>query len=109
MVTVTFYKRRKNIVGFKGEGHSELKRRKDQKDYICSAISAVMYMAVIGLGEVLKKKIEYKEGESGFLLCKLKEEGSEETEVIFETLIKTLEKIEREYKGNIKINYKEVD
>jgi len=104
----------KRIKGFEIKGHSNLFKKgfykvakiflkKGMKDYICSAVSSASYMAVIGLNEICKKGVLFKEDTSGYMECMLKEEADEESEIILKALLNTLRKIENDYKGNLKI------
>lgn len=117
MINIYFFYTGKRIYGFRIDGHSSFFKRLgfrikkslfkkttlNQKDYICSAVSSAAYMAVIGLSEVKKKEIFYKQNDTGFLECKLKEKPDNISDVLFESLIKTLEKIKDEYPGHLTI------
>lgn len=117
MITVNFFYNDKKIKGFSITGHSTLyqklrykikkrlvKNKKfHHKDYICSAVSAVAYMAVIGI-DGCGKKLFFKQNDSGFLECQLKERPDKHTEIVFLSLLKTLKGIEKEYPGNIEFN-----
>ncbi len=116
-----FYTREKTLKGFKVEGHSNFFRRLEYKikkiifkkgmvhsrDYICSAVSAVSYMTVIGLADICKKKVSYKVNDTGFMECYLKEKPDKESNIIFKTLLKTLNRIDKEYPGHLIINMEE--
>ena len=116
MINIYFFKSKKILKGFKIEGHSNLfkgfglkikgfflKKSKiiNSKDYICSAVSAVSYMAVIGLVKVCKKKVSFKTDKSGLMECCLKGEPDRQSSLMLDTLLKTLKEIDKEYPGNI--------
>lgn len=115
MIRAVFFQEEDKIRGFTITGHSGfyqrilnrtaffLFRRKAPKDYICSAVSAASYMAVVGLGNVLKKKIRMKENQTGFLECFLAGRPDASSDVLFRSLKKTLELISRDYPGHIEI------
>ncbi|MBN1898860.1 MAG: ribosomal-processing cysteine protease Prp [Spirochaetes bacterium] len=115
MIEVTFFRKKKRFSGFEIKGHSHFYDKWvnkmiramgiRQKDYICSAVSAVAYMAVIGLKKVGKKKVKYKTGHSGFMLCCLDQDPDSKTDLLFETLRMSLVEIDKEYPGNIRIHY----
>jgi len=113
-----FYSQSKIIIGFRIYGHSGLFSRlvykikkvlsKDKainsKDYICSAVSAVSYMTIIGLTEICGKKVIYKINDSGFMECFLKEEPDRNSIILMESLKETLNRIDREYPGHMKFH-----
>jgi uncharacterized protein YsxB (DUF464 family) len=122
MIQVRFFYRKNRIQGFQIQGHSGLfgrvwnrivrklsGRRARHKDYICSAVSAVSYMAVIGLSRVLGKKLSYRENSSGFLECSLEQEPEEGTEVLFRSLEESLGQISRDYPGHIRMENKSTE
>lgn len=115
MIRVVFFPGKKRIEGFAVSGHSRFYQRflnrlarflfprRLPKDYICSAVSAVSYMTVIGLGNVLKKKVRMKENDTGFLECFLEEKPDESSDILFRSMGKTLERIGRDYPGHLEI------
>lgn len=115
MIQVHFFKKDKKIIGFKIEGHShyyqklinkikkKLFGKVKSKDYICSAVSSVSYMTVLGLHKVLKKRIDYKVNDSGYLECSLKEKADEKSENLFQSFYLALEEIIKEYPGHMTI------
>ncbi|MDD5065463.1 MAG: ribosomal-processing cysteine protease Prp [bacterium] len=116
MIHADFIYHRQKIIGFKITGHSDLYRgikgrlrylflkSTGQKDYICSAVSAVSYMTVIGLGRIEGRRIEFRTDEAGFMECKLKDKPDGKSELLFRTLLRTLEEMIREYPGHIDIS-----
>jgi len=116
MIKVFFFRENKYIKGFEIKGHSNfyksllnkvlLKFGIKRKDYICSAVSAISYMTVIGLSKVLKKDIEYKEENNGHLICKLRKKPDNESENLFKTFLLTLEEIDKKYPNNINIEWR---
>ncbi|MBU1078119.1 MAG: ribosomal-processing cysteine protease Prp [Spirochaetes bacterium] len=121
MINIYFFYTGNTIKGFKITGHSNLFKKLgyrirkrvfkkisfNNKDYICSAVSAVAYMAVIGLAEECRKKVSYKENDSGFLECRLKEKPDKKSSIIFNSLLRTLDKIKDEYPDNLIIHTEE--
>lgn len=113
MIYIKFYKHRDKTEGFEIKGHSNLYNKLwhkianrfkiKKKDYICSAVSAVAYMTVINLNKVLKKRIRFDTKNSGFMKCELLDKPDKETENIFRAFELTLQEIDKEYPGNIKI------
>lgn len=122
MINICFYHTKDKILnGFKIEGHSNFfkklvlkikkkifkNKRNKPKDYICSAVSSVSYMAMIGLREICKKKVSFKVNDTGFMECYLKEKADNESSIILKTLQETLKKIDKEYPGHLIINMEE--
>ncbi len=118
MINVVFYTKKDYIIGYKIEGHSDYYKRlsvkirrffkgNNEKDVICASVSSAAYMAAVGLKEVLKRTIFYRENSFGFMELYLKDESDKESEIIFRSLKTILEKIEKEYKGNIIIRTEE--
>ncbi len=117
MINIYFFYTGKRIYGFKIDGHSNFFKRLGfrikkslfkkeilhQKDYICSAVASAAYMAVIGLVEVKNKKIVYKQNDTGFLECRLKEKPDNISDILFESLLRILEKIKDKYPGHLTI------
>lgn len=116
MVKILFFRKGKYIKGFEISGHSNfykkpvnrilLKLGIKHKDYICSAISSMAYMTVIGIKEILRKEIEFKEEESGYMKCILKSEPDKESNNLLRTFELSLKHIENEYPGNIQISWR---
>ncbi len=120
MINVFIYNSKNHIEGFKIGGHSGFykklgyrikkiinKKLVNNKDYICSAVSAVAYMALIGLTEVSNKKLYYKQNSEGFLECRLKEKPDDRSELLFKSFLKSIKRIDKEYPGHIRINLEE--
>ena len=118
MISVFFFKKNNKIIGFKINGHSAFykqikyklqnlfyKKRKlfNKKDYICSAVSSISYMTIIGLKEIQKKKIDFQINNSGFMECILKEPSDNNSEMVFKMFYTTLKEIDKEYPENITI------
>ncbi len=114
MIEAKFYTHKGKIKGFEIKGHSNLynkfwykilkKLGIRKKDYICSAVSAIAYMTVIGLSKVLKNEINFNVNKSGYMKCELLTQPGRESEKFFKTFKLSLLEIEKEYPGNIKVN-----
>lgn len=75
------------------------------QDIVCSAISATTQMAVTGLQEVLKLKVDFKQRD-GFMLAIVKEDLSKAQDILL-TLQKTLQEIANQYQKFVKLEVKE--
>ncbi len=116
-----FYTKTKTLKGFEIKGHSHFFKKLGykikrfifnnnfvhSKDYICSAVSAVSYMAVIGLADICKKNISYKVNNTGFMECYLKDRPDKQSNIILKMLLETLRKIDEKYPGHLMINLEE--
>ncbi len=86
MTNIFFTKRSNKFVGFTVSGHTN--KAEYGKDVLCAAISTASQMAVCGIVEVAKIKAKVKI-KSGFLSLELNE-PTEKSELILETLYKSL-------------------
>ncbi len=112
MIKVLFFIKNNRIIGYKISGHSEFYKKRniikkilkiDEKDYICSAVSAVSYMNVIAFKDVLKKGFVYKEEKKGKVEFFLKDKPDKDSDIILKSFKRTLEYINKEYPDNIEI------
>ena len=106
MITVQIKKdKEKNIKSFSLNGHAGF----DEfgKDIVCSAVSAVTNMTLIGLYEKLSINISVDKEESGFLSCTLPDDldasQKEKAQFLLECMVEELKDIGSAYKKNLKI------
>ena len=92
MTKITFYRNENLIIGFEVSGHTGKAER--GKDLLCSQISTVAQLAVVGIKEVLKLNA-FCEISDGYLKVKVnnKDAKEKEVQVIFETCLKSFKSI----------------
>lgn len=108
MVTVEVRMRGDEIVGVEAKGHAGY--AKFGKDIVCSAASAVMQTALLGLIDVSGARVEYKIGEDGYLKFTVpepqdKEEGIRQ-QAIVRTMMLGLRDLEKGYKAYLRMEVK---
>lgn len=103
MTKIYIFKEKNEICGFQVKGHSGY--AESGQDIVCSAISAVAEMAVVGLKEVLKLKIDFKTRD-GFMLV-LVQENLPKAQDLLLTLQKTLQEIADRYQKFVKLEVKD--
>lgn len=110
MVRVQLYRNEcGQVLGFLASGHANRRRRDQEYDLVCAAISAVTQTAVLGLGQYvgLENRLTYSIDEDGWLQCRLPVDLSAEerirTDAILETLLIGLKSIESEYPKQIRV------
>lgn len=106
MITIEINKDEKNkIVSFSLNGHAGYKKR--GSDIVCSAISAVTNMVIVGLAEKLNIRVECEKTENGFLSCKLPKslhpEEESKTQFLLECMVEEFKDIESNYEENVKV------
>lgn len=102
MTKIYFTKANGKYVAFRLTGHTGKAERGE--DVLCAAISTASQMAVCGIQEVAKVEAEVEIRE-GFLSLKL-ENPTNETELIIETLYRTLVSICENEKKYVKLEVK---
>lgn len=109
MIKIIFYKKNNLLFGFEANGHSGY--AETGSDIVCSAVSSMTQMAVVGLSEVLNLKLNTKKDKNGYLLCKLSEKNTSEAitkaQDFLKTLLISLEDVEKDYKKFIKLEVKD--
>lgn len=112
MIRVVFYyNSSKLLCGFQISGHSRYSEY--GYDIVCSAVSALAINTVNSIKELTRDSIEVKyEDEGGFLQCilskSIQENTTKETLILLQALELGITNIQKEYKKNIHISYKEV-
>ncbi len=109
MTDVTILRSNRDIAGFEVHGHSGY--ADEGSDIVCSAVSALTQMAVIGLQELLHL-LPALEIESGDMVCILPADMDEGTtrqaNLILETMVLGIRSIEKNYGDYIKISERTV-
>ena len=81
-------------------------------DIVCSAVSAVTNLALIGLAEKLGIDIQVESAESGYLKCEipanLSQDILDKSQFLLDCMIEELLDIEKEYGKYIKVINREV-
>ncbi len=80
------------ISGFEVTGHSGTAAH--GQDIICAGVSSLSQSALLGVGEYLKRDVDFRAA-SGELYVKLREEPDELTEAIFQTMLLGIREIEK--------------
>lgn len=109
MVKVELYRRSStgDLVGFEASGHSGYADKGE--DIVCSAVSALTQVTVLGLTQRLKVMPQVEvDGERGYLLCRLSPEDHTEAvwlrvQDLLETLALGLHEIAREHGEYVKV------
>lgn len=106
MTKVTFWYRTKGLLGFEAQGHTDYAQHGE--DIVCAAISALTQGTVIGLDEVVCVCTEVvRNDDEGYLKCMLPDgldnETWSKTQILLQTLLKSLESIEDEYPNYLSI------
>ena len=110
MIKITFYKNKNFLIGFEISGHSGY--AEEGKDIVCSAVSSMAQMAVVGLIQVQNLKLNVKKNvKEGYLLCKfsknIKENEMLKAQDMLETLKISLDDVVQDYKKFIKMEVKD--
>lgn len=105
MIKIFIFKEEEKIVGFQIKGHSGYEEQ--GKDIVCSGVSSVSQMALVGLTEVLNLKVE-SEMKDGFLTVYLEEKdvSNISAQAILSSMEKTLEDITKNYARFVKMEVK---
>ena len=107
MTKVVIFKSKSHILGFEISGHSGY--AEEGSDIVCSAISSISQMVVVGIKDVLKIGA-FVEISSGYLKLNLSQKDAENESV--SVLLKVFEKsargIVKEYGNYVKMEVKNV-
>lgn len=102
MIKVTFfYNDGFKINGFELKGHSEY--GEFGYDIVCSAVTSNSIAVINSLDSLQKVSFEDIKASEGHILCFVKEEDIEKSQLLLQHLKLALEEISREYPKNIKI------
>ncbi len=89
MITIKIVRNVNNeIVSFSLNGHAGYDV--EGKDIVCAAVSAATNMALIGLNEKLRLKLEFEKSDGGYLMVKLPENISEDDMLVAQFLLESL-------------------
>lgn len=88
------------IISMSSQGHSFYKKRGE--DIVCSAVSAILQTAILGLSEYLNARLDVVKRD-GFLHFKLLSPPSKEASSIFETMRLGLYRIAEKYPDYVEI------
>ena len=105
MTRVVIFKKKDRISGFEISGHTGY--AEEGSDIVCSAVSSVSQMALLGIKDVLKLNIFF-EISDGFLKLSLgKNVENESAQVLLKSMKKSLREIQKEYGNYVKLEVKE--
>lgn len=105
MTRVVIFKKKDRISGFEISGHTGY--AEEGSDIVCSAVSSVSQMALLGIKDVLKLNIFF-EISDGFLKLSLgKNVENESAQVLLKSMEKSLREIQKEYGNYVKLEVKE--
>lgn len=85
-------------------GHAGLSSK--GTDILCAAVSALTYTMRDGIQGILGRQVLFNQEEGDFFL-ELKEEGDSGTELIFATVLQTLNKLSGQYPDRLQIRREE--
>ena len=89
MITINVKRNVNNeIVSFSLNGHAGYNVQ--GKDIVCAAVSAVTNMALIGLGEKLKLKLNFEKSDGGYLKVELPEDINSDDMIVAQFLLESL-------------------
>lgn len=105
MTKIVIYKSKSHIVGFEISGHTGY--AEEGSDIVCSAVSSMSQMVVVGIKDVLKLNA-FVEISDAYLKLKLSEKDIENNfaEVLLKSLEKSLKEIVKEYGNYVKMEVK---
>ncbi len=102
MIKVTFfYNDDFKIKGFELKGHAGY--GEFGYDIVCSAVTSNSIAVINSLDSLQKVSFQDLKASDGHILCRIKEEDLERSQLLLEHLRLALEEISREYPKNIKI------
>ena len=105
MTRVVIFKKKDRISGFEISGHTGY--AEEGSDIVCSAVSSVSQMALLGIKDVLKLNIFF-EISDGFLKLSLgKNVENESAQVLLKSMEKSVREIQKEYGNYVKLEVKE--
>lgn len=105
MTKIVIFKSKSHIVGFEISGHTGY--AEEGSDIVCSAVSSMSQMVVVGIKDVLKLNA-FVQISDGYLKLKLSEKDIENNcaEVLLKSLEKSLKEIVNEYGNYVKMEVK---
>lgn len=106
MTTIKIFKKNEKIVGFECSGHTGYAEQ--GSDIVCAAVSSLTQSTCLGIIKVLKLKCNYENNAKKALLKiilakSLSPEEVDSAQVLFETLIMSIQDLMQEYKNFIKL------
>ncbi len=110
MTKITFYKNKNFLTGFEIVGHTRYAEQ--GSDIVCSAVSSMSQMTIVGLERVSKLKLNVKkDAKKGYLLCKITKNASEEeilkAQDFLTTLKISLEDVVKDFKKYLEMEVKD--
>ena len=110
MVTVGFLRDASSrILGFEARGHADAGEY--GSDIVCAAVSSLTQATLYGLRDVLKVPVMFDEDEEAglavFLIAGVADSKIADSQVLFKTLLGSLQAIESDYPKNVRIIFKE--
>ena len=108
MINIKISLQNNKISGFEISGHANTAPR--GYDIVCAGVSALSQTALMGLGQYLKRDIDFEQAppdRGGFLSMKLNSDPDSLSEAVLQTMLLGLKEIERLYPKIIKIEYEE--
>ncbi len=105
MTKIVIYKSKNHIVGFEISGHTGY--AEEGSDIVCSAISSISQMVVVGVIDILKLDATVKI-DDGYLKLMLKKEDydNESAQTLLKSMRKSLDEILKEYGNYVKLEVK---
>lgn len=105
MITVSIFRKKKQIKAFELSGHAE--SGPYGFDLVCAAVSAVSFGTVNAIDALCKIELEIKQGEEGYLYVSLPHnitpDSKEKAVLLIEGMVISLQSIEREYNQFVRI------
>lgn len=97
MITVRLRSDEKGFYnGFTLSGHADKRNEGEEYDLVCAAVSAIVLTAVTGLEEVAAIPGTFTSSD-GYLLADIKTHSNMESQLLIETMIAGLKKIQEQY------------
>ena len=105
MTKIVILKSKSHILGFEISGHTGY--AEEGSDIVCSAVSSMSQMVVVGIRDVLKLNA-FVEISDGYLKLKLSEKDIENNcaEVLLKAFEKSVKEIVKEYGNYVKLEVK---
>lgn len=104
MVTVKLWSDNQGLyTRFTLSGHADKRKTDDEYDLVCAAVSAIALTTVTGLADVLSIPGSF-ESSDGYLSVDISQYRSNETQLLIETMVAGLKKIQEQYPDTLRIN-----
>ena len=107
MIKVQVKKKHKQIVSFTMEGHAEFAEH--GKDLVCAGASAVAFGGINAIYALSGITPIIEQAESGYIKCtlpdNLSDEAFEKATLLLESIIVSLQTIERDYEDYIQVSF----